>query len=295
MAAAGVGGGHRSVTLPQLTTSLPVRFVATAVAGTALAAAGQEALVAAVPEASDGAQVLRMAVDELLGASPSTALAASATLGAPLAVQAAVPSMEPVVGDFVVADASSLVKAADLQRSAAEAAARAAAEARAVEEAALAQARVAEQVRAADTVRAASTGTAAAAATAAGGVQMVVGRITSGFGIRSGSAHQGIDIAAPIGTAIRAPLAGTVIDSGAASGFGQWVRLRHADGTVTVYGHINRSLVRVGQKVGAGQEIAQVGNRGVSTGPHLHFEVVTPGGQKINPRAWLDERGIRVV
>jgi murein DD-endopeptidase MepM/ murein hydrolase activator NlpD len=105
--------------------------------------------------------------------------------------------------------------------------------------------------------------------------------------------HQGLDIAAPIGTAIRVPIAGTVISSGPASGFGLWVRVQHADGTITVYGHINRSLVKVGQKVSAGQQIAEVGNRGESTGPHLHIEVVTPGGKKINPRPWLDQHGIR--
>ncbi len=66
---------------------------------------------------------------------------------------------------------------------------------------------------------------------------------------------------------------GEVIDSGPASGFGMWVRLKHADGTITVYGHINTSTVTVGQKVMAGDQIATVGNRGFSTGPHLHFEV----------------------
>jgi murein DD-endopeptidase MepM/ murein hydrolase activator NlpD len=125
-----------------------------------------------------------------------------------------------------------------------------------------------------------------------GGVQMVTGRVTSGFGGRWGSFHQGLDIAAPIGTPIHVPLAGTVIDSGPASGFGLWVRVRHDDGTVTTYGHINRSLVKKGQKVAAGEEIAEVGNRGHSTGPHLHIEVTTPGGEKINPRPWLDQHGI---
>jgi murein DD-endopeptidase MepM/ murein hydrolase activator NlpD len=125
-----------------------------------------------------------------------------------------------------------------------------------------------------------------------GGIRMITGRVTSGFGGRWGSFHQGLDIAAPIGTPIRVPLAGTVISSGPASGFGLWVRVRHADGTITVYGHINRSLVRIGQRVSAGQEIAEVGNRGQATGPHLHIEVVTPGGRKINPRPWLDQHRI---
>ncbi len=158
------------------------------------------------------------------------------------------------------------------------------------------EARLAEEARiAAEAVMAAAAEAAAtgSGATASGGaVQMVVGRITSGFGARWGSLHQGLDIAAPIGTPIRVPLDGTVVDSGPAGGFGQWVRVEHADGTVTVYGHISRSLVRVGESVSAGEVIAEVGNEGRSTGPHLHFEVHTAGGNKINPRPWLDERGI---
>ncbi|MBN9098983.1 MAG: M23 family metallopeptidase [Pseudonocardia sp.] len=121
---------------------------------------------------------------------------------------------------------------------------------------------------------------------------MVVGQVTSGFGGRWGTVHQGLDIAAPIGTPIHAPLAGTVISSGPASGFGLWVRLQHADGTITVYGHINRSLVTVGEKVQAGDEIAEVGNRGESTGPHLHVGVMI-GGVYVDPRPWLDQHGIR--
>ena len=107
-----------------------------------------------------------------------------------------------------------------------------------------------------------------------------------------GRHHRGLDIAAPIGTPIRSPLAGEVVASGPASGFGLWVRVRHDDGTVTTYGHVNRSLVRVGEKVAAGQRIAEVGNRGQSTGPHLHMEVDTSAGRKIDPRPWLDKLGI---
>jgi murein DD-endopeptidase MepM/ murein hydrolase activator NlpD len=132
----------------------------------------------------------------------------------------------------------------------------------------------------------------AAAATSGGGVQILNGRVTSGFGQRWGTGHMGLDIAAPIGTPIHVPLAGTVVNSGPASGFGMWVRVQHADGTITVYGHINRSLVTVGQKVAAGQQIAEVGNRGQSTGPHLHIEVIQDG-TKINPKPWLDQHGFR--
>lgn len=118
------------------------------------------------------------------------------------------------------------------------------------------------------------------------------GSYTSGFGTRWGTLHGGIDIANAIGTPILAVADGTVIDSGPASGFGMWVRLLHADGTVTVYGHIDQTLVQVGQKVMAGDQIATMGNRGFSTGPHLHFEVHLNGDQKIDPVGWLATRGI---
>lgn len=118
------------------------------------------------------------------------------------------------------------------------------------------------------------------------------GNYTSGFGARWGTLHGGVDIANKIGTPILAVADGTVIDSGPASGFGMWVRLLHGDGTVTVYGHIDQTMVQVGQKVMAGDQIATMGNRGFSTGPHLHFEVHLGGDQKIDPIGWLATRGI---
>jgi murein DD-endopeptidase MepM/ murein hydrolase activator NlpD len=93
-----------------------------------------------------------------------------------------------------------------------------------------------------------------------------------------------------IGTPIRALLPGEVA-SGPASGFGLWAGC-HDDGTVTTYGHVNRSLVTVGEQVTTGEEIAEVGNRGHSTGPHLHMEVRTPEGTVVNPRPWLDGHGV---
>ena len=71
-----------------------------------------------------------------------------------------------------------------------------------------------------------------------------------------------------------------------------WVRVRQDDGTTGVYGHVNESFVRAGQKVHVGQTIATVGNRGQSTGPHLHYEVWDKNQQKINPQAWLASRGV---
>ncbi|WP_409186797.1 M23 family metallopeptidase [Amycolatopsis sp. VS8301801F10] len=120
------------------------------------------------------------------------------------------------------------------------------------------------------------------------------GTFTSGFGARWGTSHLGIDIANSIGTPIYAASDGTVIQAGPASGFGLWVRIQLDDGTIQVYGHMNSFSVREGQKVKCGQQIAEIGNRGESTGPHLHFEVWQDGTKKIDPRPWLAARGVNI-
>ncbi|MEV6136090.1 M23 family metallopeptidase [Nocardia sp. NPDC051990] len=117
------------------------------------------------------------------------------------------------------------------------------------------------------------------------------GIFTSGFGSRWGTFHNGIDIAGPIGTPIYAVANGTVIDAGPAQGFGLWVRIRHDDGSITVYGHMYDFFVSVGERVPAGMQIARMGNRGDSTGPHLHFEVIV-NGQHVDPQQWLAMRGL---
>lgn len=120
------------------------------------------------------------------------------------------------------------------------------------------------------------------------------GIFTSNFGYRWGVLHAGIDLANSIGTPIYAVSDGVVIDAGPTAGYGMWVKLRHADGTVTLYGHVNTTLVSVGQRVMAGDQIATMGNRGFSTGPHLHFEVLLGGTERIDPVPWLAKRGIFV-
>jgi len=120
------------------------------------------------------------------------------------------------------------------------------------------------------------------------------GRFTSGFGARWGTTHYGVDIANRIGTPILAVADGVVVEAGPASGFGLWVRVQHVDGTITVYGHVDSFSVREGQKVKAGEQIARMGNRGYSTGPHLHFEVWDAAGKKLNPVPWLAARGVTV-
>lgn len=120
------------------------------------------------------------------------------------------------------------------------------------------------------------------------------GTFTSGYGPRWGTMHKGIDIAAPIGTPIYAVQDGTVIDSGPASGFGNWIRIQHDDGSISVYGHMPSDMLYVqpGDRVQAGDEIAGMGSEGQSTGSHLHFEIWPDGQNAEDPEPWLAERGI---
>ncbi len=231
------------------------RVAATAVLGSVLAIAASTAITEAISD--------RLAL-QLAGTEPSDVVAGSssdplATNQALEPVQSVAPAAEAVPP---VADAAALVKATDLAKAAP-----------------------------APTLPAVSA--PSLPAVARGFVRPASGVLTSGFGSRGGNPHFGLDIANKIGTPIRAVAAGEVIEAGPASGFGLWVQLRHEDGTVTVYGHVNRFFVEPGQQVKAGEEIAEIGNRGQSTGPHLHLEVWSPSGTKVNPRTWLAQHGVR--
>jgi murein DD-endopeptidase MepM/ murein hydrolase activator NlpD len=130
-----------------------------------------------------------------------------------------------------------------------------------------------------------------------GYVRPAIGVTSSCYGSRWGVTHYGVDIAAPIGTPVLAAKAGVVQRAGTATGFGYAVYIRGDDGAVTVYGHVNRYYVAAGERVSAGERIAEVGNRGQSTGPHLHFEVHPSGamyGGQIDPVPWLRSRGITI-
>lgn len=125
--------------------------------------------------------------------------------------------------------------------------------------------------------------------------------VSSGFGMRDGTRHNGIDLAGPLDTPIHAARDGDVIAAGPAQGFGNWIVIRHTvngQRVDTVYGHMQAHtlLVKVGDKVTAGQPIAGIGSEGQSTGPHLHFEVWPGGrsdmggsGQPVDPKPYLDK------
>lgn len=117
------------------------------------------------------------------------------------------------------------------------------------------------------------------------------GVFTSGYGWRWGRMHRGIDIAAPVGTPIFAAADGEVVFSGWNSGgYGNLVKIRHSDGSMTFYAHNSKLLVRAGQYVTQGQQIARMGSTGFSTGPHLHFEIHPYGTKAVDPIAFLPAR-----
>ena len=116
----------------------------------------------------------------------------------------------------------------------------------------------------------------------------VNGRLSSPFGWRRHPLlgymrlHKGLDIAAPYGAPIHAAMAGVVQMAGRAGGYGNYVKLAHGGGMATGYGHMSRIAVRSGQRVSPGQVIGYIGSTGLSTGPHLHYEL-TRNGVPVNP------------
>ena len=119
------------------------------------------------------------------------------------------------------------------------------------------------------------------------------GRITSTFGHRENpfdgsnvETHKGLDIAGPFGSPVKAMAEGKVEFAGLRGGFGNCIMLKHANGIETLYGHLSKILVKVGDNIDIGQIIGKIGSTGRSTGPHLHYEI-HKNGQKINPQSFL--------
>lgn len=112
----------------------------------------------------------------------------------------------------------------------------------------------------------------------------VSGPITSGFGWRWGRLHAGLDFGVPVGTPVVAAADGVVTYAGwIEGGYGNLVEIQHSDGAITRYGHNSKVFAKVGQKVRQGQVIANSGNTGRSTGPHIHFEIRPDGKNAVDP------------
>jgi len=122
-------------------------------------------------------------------------------------------------------------------------------------------------------------------------------RLTSRFGPRIHPVrhtldfHTGLDFAAPYGAPVKAATSGVVLSAGPGGGYGNLVKIRHADGVETWYAHLSSYSVQAGQQVTTGEEIGRVGSTGNSTGPHLHFEVRV-NGEPRDPEPWLRARDV---
>ena len=121
----------------------------------------------------------------------------------------------------------------------------------------------------------------------------VIGRISSAFGVRRHPIigrrifHEGIDIAASFGYPVKASASGKIVFAGARSGYGRTVIIDHGNGLSTWYGHASKLLVKEGQTVKKGDIVAKVGSSGLSTGPHLHFEIRI-NDEPVDPLKFLD-------
>ncbi len=124
-------------------------------------------------------------------------------------------------------------------------------------------------------------------------------RLSSGFGMRFhpilgfSRMHQGVDFAAGTGTPVLASAAGRVIQSGWAGGYGNVIRIDHGKGLVTRYAHLSRLIAKTGQQVGQGDRVGLVGSTGLSTGPHLHYEV-WQNGKPVDPRQTRFQTGTQL-
>lgn len=119
--------------------------------------------------------------------------------------------------------------------------------------------------------------------------------VVSPFGLRqlpwegNGRLHEGVDISADSGSPVVAVADGTVVEAGTKGGYGRYVAVRHAAGLTTFYAHLGgiSAGVKPGLAIKAGQRLGQIGSTGVSTGPHLHFEIRDPQGRPLDPSMFL--------
>jgi murein DD-endopeptidase MepM/ murein hydrolase activator NlpD len=182
--------------------------------------------------------------------------------------------------DLGAMEAESAALGAQIREAEAAAAAAAAAEAAAAEAAAEAEAQAQGSSSGGG-----SSNSSGGMVSSSGFIWPVSGIVTSGYGMRWGSLHAGVDIAAPYGTPVQAAASGTVISAGSMGGYGNIVVIVHGNGLATAYAHLSAIYVG-GGSVSQGQAIGAVGSTGHSTGNHLHFEVRV-NGSPVDPLGYL--------
>jgi murein DD-endopeptidase MepM/ murein hydrolase activator NlpD len=127
-------------------------------------------------------------------------------------------------------------------------------------------------------------------------VKPVAGAVTSAFGWRRHPIthevkfHQGVDLRAAYGQEVQSAAAGKVVFSGDQGSYGSTVVVEHQDGTRTRYAHLSARLVKTGDQVAGGEPLGRAGRSGSATGTHLHFEVIAPNGQRVQPEQWAGGR-----
>ena len=125
-------------------------------------------------------------------------------------------------------------------------------------------------------------------------VNPVKGKITSKFGIRTAPTagastnHNGVDVGVPVGTSVVAPWDGAVADTYTNDKGGLQLILKHSNGYRTGYAHLSEVSVKKGESVKAGQQVCLSGNTGITSGPHLHFTLTDPKGNKVNPETMFN-------
>ncbi|GGM97796.1 hypothetical protein GCM10009721_25920 [Terrabacter tumescens] len=169
-----------------------------------------------------------------------------------------------------------------------------AAEAQAAAVKAAADRAAAQKAKAAAAAKAKQAAAARALARAHRWVSPVAGyTLTSGFGFRWGKMHPAQDLACPVGSPVHSLSSGTVIFAGWSNeGYGNFVKIRYWDGTVSWMAHNSRLLVSVGETVTPGQVVAYSGSTGNSTGPHVHLEIHPDDGAAVAPITWLAKHGV---
>ncbi|OKK02189.1 peptidase [Streptomyces sp. CB03234] len=303
IAAVGAGGMATAQDKPAVSISLP--DVVTDNLPDAESLPGIGALMSDDSDDSDGpgqdgsAQHTNATLTGLTGASGADAGQQSSGADAGEALRARILQQAEQQQASADAEAKAAAEQAAAEQAAAEAKAQAtAAEKQAAEEKAKAEAEAEAKAAAAEKAAEAAEAERLAALASSWSLPTSSYTITSTYGqagnMWSSGYHTGLDLAAPTGTPAKAVHGGTIKSAGWSGSYGYRIVLELEDGTEVWYCHLSSMTVGAGQTVGTGETIGRVGATGNVTGPHLHLEVHTAGGDGIDPLAWLRGKGLTV-